>query len=220
MGASKRVAEIYVQALALAKRTRLVTVRFGNVLGSNGSVVPIFREQISRGGPITITHPDMKRYFMTIPEACQLVLEAGAMGRGGEIFILDMGEPIRIVDLARDLVQLSGYSLDDIEIVFRGMRPGEKLSEELLIAAETTDKTVHPKVFVGKTSAEGLAIVQTKLERLRESLSEGSESMFAALSALVPEYRASGTQSLAPPPPAEQQEGPARWGRPPVPENS
>src|SRR4029078_955868 len=130
-------------------KTRFVTVRFGNVLGSAGSVIPIFKQQISRGGPVTVTHREMRRYFMTIPEASQLVLQAGAMGQGGEIFILDMGDPVKIVDLARDLITLSGLRPDDdVEIKFTGIRPGEKLFEELSTASEHADKTRHPKVFI------------------------------------------------------------------------
>src|SRR5512134_3323278 len=121
MGCSKRIAEMYIQGLAARTKTRFVCVRFGNVLGSAGSVIPIFREQIARGGPVTVTHPDMKRYFMTIPEACQLVLQAGTMGQGGEIFILDMGEPVRIVDLARDMIRLHGYAESEIRIAFTGL---------------------------------------------------------------------------------------------------
>jgi len=151
MGVSKRAAEIFVQALSQRSKTRFVAVRFGNVLGSAGSVVPLFKEQIARGGPITVTDPEMKRYFMTIPEACQLVLQAGSMGRGGEIFVLDMGEPVKIVDLARDLIALSGLREgEDIEIQFTGVRPGEKLFEELSLAEEGAERTRHPKVFIGR----------------------------------------------------------------------
>jgi FlaA1/EpsC-like NDP-sugar epimerase len=151
MGASKRAAEIVVQALSQRSTTRFVAVRFGNVLGSAGSVVPIFKEQIARGGPVTITDPEMKRYFMTIPEACQLVLQAGAMGQGGEIFVLDMGEPVKIMDLARDLIALSGLRVgEDIEIEVTGTRPGEKLFEELALEEEGAERTRHPKVFIGR----------------------------------------------------------------------
>ena len=190
MGASKRAAEVYVQALAVATRTRFVTVRFGNVLGSNGSVVPIFREQIARGGPVTVTHPEMKRYFMTIPEACQLVLQASAMGEGGEIFILDMGEPVKIVDLARDLIQLSGFRPDEIEIAFTGVRPGEKLYEELSVAEESAEKTRHPKVYIGKTTAQPLEAVRQQIERLRLSArSKDASRLLSGLQEIVPEYR-------------------------------
>jgi FlaA1/EpsC-like NDP-sugar epimerase len=190
MGASKRAAEIYIQALGKQSATRFVTVRFGNVLDSNGSVVPIFREQISRGGPVTVTHPEMKRYFMTIPEACQLVLQAGAMGRGGEIFILDMGEPVRIVDLAKDLIHLSGFLPHEIEIVFSGIRPGEKLYEELSITDEQAEKTQHPKIFVGRTVAEPLGIVAAKLDELKAVVERGSPGDLVRdrLVEVVPEF--------------------------------
>lgn len=192
MGASKRVAEIFTQGLALRSKTKFITVRFGNVLGSNGSVIPIFKEQIARGGPVTVTHPEMRRYFMTIPEASQLVLQAGTMGQGGEIFILDMGEPVKIVDLARDLIRLSGMTPDeDIEIVFSGMRPGEKLFEELSVSAEQADKTKHPKIFIGRTPALGEETAR-QIEAL-VALADGERAgdgqmMRAAVKALVPEY--------------------------------
>ena len=191
MGATKRVAEIYVQSLSQRSSTRFVTVRFGNVLGSAGSVIPIFREQISRGGPITVTHPDMTRYFMTIPEASQLVLQAGAMGNGGEIFILDMGEPVKIVDLARDLITLSGLRpMEDIEIRFSGVRPGEKLFEELSTNSEHADKTKHPKIFIGRIRAHDSTTVTEGVAALHGLAVEGdAERVRAALAEIVPEYR-------------------------------
>ncbi|WP_306604637.1 nucleoside-diphosphate sugar epimerase/dehydratase [Azonexus sp.] len=150
MGASKRLAERLCRSIQNEGKTRFVTVRFGNVLGSNGSVIPKFREQIARGGPVTVTHPDIVRFFMTIPEAAQLVLQAGWMGQGGEIFVLDMGEPVKIVDLARDMIRLSGFSEEEIRLEFPGLRPGEKLFEELLADGETALATPHPKLRIAK----------------------------------------------------------------------
>jgi FlaA1/EpsC-like NDP-sugar epimerase len=197
MGATKRVAEQIIQTLnAKAVRegrpTRYVAVRFGNVLGSRGSVFPLFQEQIQRGGPVTVTHPEMKRYFMTPSEAVLLVLQAGAMGRGGEVFVLDMGEPVSILELAREMIKLSGFEPDkDVPIVFTGERPGEKLFEELLTAEEGTEATKHEQIFVARLSEPPNELqLQAKLHALRQAAEAGDRARIVELlRELVPTYR-------------------------------
>jgi len=197
MGASKRAAEMYVQALNeyLDRNhkkyyTKFITTRFGNVLGSNGSVIPLFKKQIMNGGPITVTHPEITRYFMTIPEACQLVLEAGIMGEGGEIYIFDMGEPIKIFDLAKKMIQLSGKKIDqDISIVFSGLREGEKLYEELLNDFETVKITHHPKIKIAQVPPSSYHKIDGQIDLFIELIGKNSENeLVGHLKTIVPEF--------------------------------
>jgi FlaA1/EpsC-like NDP-sugar epimerase len=189
MGCCKRLAEIMVQLIGQDSETRFSTVRFGNVLDSAGSVVPIFREQILQGGPLTVTHPDIERYFMTIPEAARLVIQAGAMGQGGEVFVLDMGEPVRIADLARDMIRLSNLEEGrDIEIRFTGLRPGEKLFEELFHGAEELQPTIHPKIRSAKLTFEPGLTAAAILDQMRAASRLPPDEVRMALHAIVPEY--------------------------------
>lgn len=191
MGASKRVAELICQGLSRKGGTKFVTVRFGNVLNSVGSVIPLFRRQIARGGPVTVTHPEIYRYFMTIREATQLILQAGAMGRGCEIFILDMGEPVKIVDLARDMISLSGFEPDkDIKIAFTGLRPGEKLYEELLTGGEEVKATLHEKIMVADSACIDWPTLLINIEMLMEALRNGfSGDVARMIQEIVPEFQ-------------------------------
>ena len=191
MGVSKRIAELICQGIGSISKTQFVTVRFGNVLNSVGSVIPLFKQQIEKGGPVTVTHPDIYRYFMTISESVQLIMQAGAMGMGGELFILDMGEPVRIVDLARDLISLSGLDPDkDIKIIFTGLRPGEKLYEELLTAGEEIKSTLHEKIKVADSEYIDWPTLLVKVEILLESLRSGfSRDIVQKLKEIVPEFQ-------------------------------
>lgn len=189
MGTTKRICEMAVQAYNGKSSTEFVAVRFGNVLGSNGSVIPLFKRQIEHGGPVTVTHPDIIRYFMTIPEAAQLVLQAGAMAQGGEVFILDMGEPVKIVDLARNLIKLSGFEPDvDIAIEFTGLRPGEKLYEELLLAEEGIEKTRYAKIFIGNQTTPDITTLEKQLTLLSEVLHNNPDIIKSVLKEIVPTY--------------------------------
>lgn len=189
MGASKRLCEMLIQSMNRNSRTNYVAVRFGNVLGSNGSVIPLFKKQIAEGGPVTVTHPDIIRYFMTIPEAVSLVLQAGAYARGGEIFVLDMGEPVRILDLATNLIKLSGYRVgEDIQIVFTGLRPGEKMYEELLMNEEGLKETANKMIFIGKPIEFDEEVFRSQLVELeREAMDENSD-IRAAVEKIVTTY--------------------------------
>ena len=187
MGASKRLAEMVCQALQRADGTRFVMVRFGNVLGSTGSVIPKFREQIAKGGPVTVTHPQVTRYFMSIPEAVQLVMQAGLMGKGGEIFVLDMGEPVRIADLARDLIRLSGFSEEEIRITYTGLRPGEKLYEEPLASDESLLATPHPKLKIARARPENSDWLLRLESWLRNGVDDNAR-VRADLAKWVPDY--------------------------------
>ena len=188
MGTTKRMAEIVCQGLQRSEGTRFVIVRFGNVLGSNGSVIPKFREQIAKGGPITVTHPEITRFFMSIPEAAQLVMQAGYMGKGGEIFVLDMGEPVKIVDLAKELIRLSGLGEEDIRIEFTGLRPGEKLYEEVLADSEHTLPTPHPKLRIAQARQVAVDELQAMLDWVQTDTANSDEAVRERLQHWVPEY--------------------------------
>ncbi|HRW63899.1 MAG TPA: polysaccharide biosynthesis protein, partial [Bacteroidales bacterium] len=191
MGASKRIAEIYIQAFNQVSDTNFITTRFGNVLGSNGSVILRFKKQIDKGGPVTVTHPEVTRYFMTIPEACQLVLEAGAISNGGEIFIFDMGKSVKIIDLAKKMIKLSGLTIGkDIQIKFTGLRPGEKLYEELLNDMENTVPTHHTKIMIAKVRYYDFALVQSQFaELIKLQKDHNNFDIVRKMKEIVPEFK-------------------------------
>ncbi len=194
MGASKRMCEMVIQMMNAKSKTDFVAVRFGNVLGSNGSVIPLFKKQIEQGGPVTVTHPDIIRYFMTIPEAVSLVLQAGAYAKGGEIFVLDMGDPVKIVDLAKNLIRLSGYKLgEDIQIKFTGLRPGEKLYEELLMKEEGMQDTPNKLIHIGKPIEFDMDAFERQLDRLYEAANLDSEDIREEVRRIVPTYQPKGS---------------------------
>ena len=189
MGATKRICEMIIQTYNNRSKTEYVAVRFGNVLGSNGSVIPLFKKQIEAGGPVTVTHPDIIRYFMTIPEAVSLVLQAGAYAKGGEIFVLDMGEPVKIVDLARNLILLSGHNPnEDIQIVFTGLRPGEKLYEEMLMKEEGMQETANKLIHIGKPIQMDEEKFLKQLEEIKEHVVEEPDDIREWVQRMVPTY--------------------------------
>ncbi|MCK5169211.1 MAG: polysaccharide biosynthesis protein, partial [Bacteroidales bacterium] len=191
MGASKRIAEVYIQAFNQISKTNFITTRFGNVLGSNGSVILRFKKQIDKGGPVTVTHPEVTRYFMTIPEACQLVLEAGAISNGGEIFIFDMGKSVKIIDLAKKMIKLSGLNIGkDIQIKYTGLRPGEKLYEELLNDLENNIPTHHSKIMIAKVRDYDFEQVQEKFVELINLQKEHDNfDIVRKMKEIVPEFK-------------------------------
>ena len=190
MGASKRTAEMYCQALQQNHQTKFIVTRFGNVLGSNGSVIPLFKKQIQKGGPITVTHPKVTRFFMTIQEACQLVLEASSMGKGGEIFVFDMGKSLKIIDLAKKMIQLAGLEIGkDIKIEIIGLRPGEKMYEETLSNSEETSKTHHPKIQIGKVAEVNLDELNKSINNLIEfTKDQDNDNIIKQMKEIIPEY--------------------------------
>ena len=189
MGATKRFCEMMVQAFDKISATEFVAVRFGNVLGSNGSVIPLFKKQIAHGGPVTVTHPQINRYFMTIPEAAQLVIQAGAMAHGGEIFVLDMSKPVKIIDLAKDLITLSGLTPDvDIKIQITGLRKGEKLYEELLMSEVALTSTEHDKIMVEKPKEIDMEFIDSSIQRLKNALNKGDEEIYSEMQRIIPTY--------------------------------
>ena len=190
MGATKRMGEMVMQYYARTSKTIFTAVRFGNVLGSNGSVIPLFKRQIAQGGPVTVTHPDIERYFMTIPEAARLVIQAGGMAKGGEIFILDMGEPVKIVDLAKNLIRLSGLVVgEDIEIAYTGLRDGEKMYEELLMDEEDTLATDNASIMISTGQEISYVEVADKLKELEGALTKSDDEAVRILEEAVPTYR-------------------------------
>jgi len=197
MGATKRFAEMYTQSINQmdGMHTKFIATRFGNVLGSNGSVIPLFKKQIDRGGPVTVTHPDITRYFMTIPEACELVLEAATMGEGGEVFVFDMGESVKIINLAKKMITLSGMRVDrDIEIKFTGLRPGEKLYEELLNTDENTLPTHHPKILIAKVNVPSYAYMDIQMNQIKEVLVLGNNNeLVSKIKEVIPEYKSNNS---------------------------
>jgi FlaA1/EpsC-like NDP-sugar epimerase len=197
MGATKRLAEMYTQSMNQLEgvKTKFIATRFGNVLGSNGSVIPLFKKQIERGGPVTVTHPEITRYFMTIPEACELVLEAATMGQGGEVFVFDMGESVKIIDLAKKMITLSGLRVDkDIEIRYTGLRPGEKLYEELLNNDENTLPTHHPKILIAEVNTPSYAYMEVATNDLNHLLSSGTNNLIVAkIKEIIPEYKSNNS---------------------------